>query len=104
VESLWFEKDAKDIILRLGKLESNLTLTTNGILVHDFIDTFKEGCSTLNLSIDSLQKEKFNQITRRNYFDKFNENLELLDANGFQLKLNVVMKGFNIMKSLILLN
>jgi cyclic pyranopterin phosphate synthase len=37
-------KDAKDIILRLGKLESNLTLTTNGILVHDFIDTFKEAC------------------------------------------------------------
>jgi cyclic pyranopterin phosphate synthase len=38
-------KRCKDIILRLGKLESNLTLTTNGILVHDFIDTFKEGCS-----------------------------------------------------------
>lgn len=90
-------KDAKDIILRLGKLGVELTLTTNGILVHDFIDTFKEaGVHTLNLSIDSLQKEKFNQITRRNYFDKFNENLELLDANGFQLKLNVVvMKGFN---------
>ncbi|MBE0393514.1 GTP 3',8-cyclase MoaA [Flavobacterium sp. PL002] len=90
-------KDAKDIMLRLGKLGVELTLTTNGILVHDFIDTFKEaGVHTLNLSIDSLQKEKFNQITRRNYFDKFNENLELLDANGFQLKLNVVvMKGFN---------
>lgn len=90
-------KDAKDIILRLGKLGVELTLTTNGILVHDFIDTFKEaGVQTLNLSIDSLQKEKFNQITRRNYFDKFNENLELLAANGFQLKLNVVvMKGFN---------
>ncbi|WP_339918674.1 GTP 3',8-cyclase MoaA [uncultured Flavobacterium sp.] len=90
-------KDAKDIIQRLGKLGVELTLTTNGILVHDFIDTFKEaGVHTLNLSIDSLQKEKFNQITRRNYFDKFNENLELLDANGFQLKLNVVvMKGFN---------
>lgn len=90
-------KDAKDIILRLGKLGVELTLTTNGILVHNFIDTFKEaGVHTLNLSIDSLQMEKFNQITRRNYFDKFNENLELLDANGFQLKLNVVvMKGFN---------
>ena len=90
-------KDAAAIIQRLGKLGVELTLTTNGILVHDFIDTFKEaGVTTLNVSIDSLQEEKFNQITRRNYFDKFWKNLELLDANGFQLKLNVVViKGFN---------
>jgi molybdenum cofactor biosynthesis protein A len=90
-------KDAADIIQRLGKLGVELTLTTNGILVHSFIETFKEaGVHTLNLSIDSLQKEKFNQVTRRNYFDKFKENMELLDANGFNLKLNVVvMKGFN---------
>lgn len=90
-------KDAAAIIQRLGKLGVELTLTTNGILVHDFIDTLKEaGVATLNVSIDSLQKEKFNQVTRRNYFDKFWENLELLDTNGFQLKLNVVViKGFN---------
>jgi len=90
-------KDAADLIQRLGKLGVELTLTTNGILVHNFIETFKEaGIRTLNLSIDSLQKEKFNQITRRNYFDKFQENMELLDANGFNLRLNVVvMKGFN---------
>ncbi len=90
-------KDAKDIILRLGKLGVELTLTTNGILVHEFIETFREaGITTLNVSIDSLQKEKFNQITRRNYFDKLWENLDLLDTNGFQVKLNVVViKGFN---------
>jgi molybdenum cofactor biosynthesis protein A len=90
-------KDAKEIIARLGKLGVELTLTTNGILVHDFMDTFKEaGIKTLNVSIDSLQKEKFNQITRRDYFDKLWENLHLLDANGFQVRLNVVLiKGFN---------
>lgn len=90
-------KDAKDIIRRLGKLGVELTLTTNGILVHDFIDTFKEaGVRTLNVSIDSLQEAKFNQITRRNYFDKVWENLDLLDANGFAVRLNVVViKGFN---------
>jgi molybdenum cofactor biosynthesis protein A len=90
-------KDAKDIISRLGKLGVELTLTTNGILVQDFIDTFKEaGISTLNVSIDSLKKEKFNEITRRNYFDKLIENLELLEINGFNVKLNVVViKNFN---------
>jgi molybdenum cofactor biosynthesis protein A len=90
-------KDAKFIIEQLGKLSVELTLTTNGILVHEFIDTFKDaGITTLNVSIDSLQKVKFNQITRRNYFEKVIENLDLLEMNGFQVKLNVVViKGFN---------
>jgi molybdenum cofactor biosynthesis protein A len=90
-------KDAKTIIEQLGKLGVELTLTTNGILVHEFIDTFKEaGVTTLNVSIDSLKKEKFNEITRRNYFEKLIENLNLLEANGFRVKLNVVViKGFN---------
>ena len=35
-------KDARDIISRLGKLGVNLTITTNGILVSNFIETFKE--------------------------------------------------------------
>lgn len=90
-------KDAKIIIEQLGKLGVELTLTTNGILVHEFIDTFKEvGITTLNVSIDSLKKDKFNQITRRNYFEKLVENLDLLEANNFKVKLNVVViKGFN---------
>ena len=90
-------KDAKDVIARLGKLGVELTITTNGILVHDFIDTFKEaGITGLNVSIDSLVKEKFNLITRRNYFDQFWKNLNLLEEQDFKLRLNVVvMKGFN---------
>jgi molybdenum cofactor biosynthesis protein A len=90
-------KDAKFIIEELGKLGVELTLTTNGILVHEFIESFKTaGVTTLNVSIDSLQKTKFNKITRRNYFDKVIENLDLLEANDFEVKLNVVViKGFN---------
>jgi len=90
-------KDARDIILRLGKLGVNLTITTNGILVPNFIDTFKEaGIKTINISIDSLDKVKFNQITRRNYFDTVFENIDLLLHEGFQVKLNVVLiKDFN---------
>ena len=90
-------KDVATIIQRLGKLGVELTLTTNGILVHDFIDNFKEaGIKALNVSIDSLQKEKYTTITRRNYFEKLWENLDLLYANDFHVKLNVVViKGFN---------
>ena len=90
-------KDAADIILRLGKLGVNLTITTNGILVPNFIETFKEaGIKTVNISIDSLIKEKFNQITRRNYFDSVMQNIDLLLQEGFQVKLNMVLiQGFN---------
>lgn len=90
-------KDAADIILRLGKLGVNLTITTNGILVPNFIETFKEaGIKTVNISIDSLIKEKFNQITRRNYFDSVMQNIDLLLQEGFRVKLNMVLiQGFN---------
>ena len=90
-------KDVKEIILRLGKLGVNLSLTTNGILVPNFITTFKEaGIKTVNISIDSLVKEKFNQITRRNYFETVLESIDLLLEEGFQVKLNIVLiKDFN---------
>jgi cyclic pyranopterin phosphate synthase len=75
----------------------NLSLTTNGILVPNFIATFKEaGIKTVNISIDSLVKEKFNQITRRNYFETVLESIDLLLEERFQVKLNIVLiKDFN---------
>jgi molybdenum cofactor biosynthesis protein A len=90
-------KDAKEIILQLGKLGVDLTITTNGILVPNFIETFKTaGIQTVNISIDSLEKAKFNQITRRNYFDEVMKNIDLLLQEGFRVKLNVVLiKDFN---------
>jgi cyclic pyranopterin phosphate synthase len=90
-------KDAREIMLRLGKLGVDLTITTNGILVSDFIETFKEaGIKTVNISIDSLIKEKFNAITRRRYFEVVQENIDLLLQQKFNVKLNVVLiKSFN---------
>jgi len=90
-------KDAREIILALGKLGVQLTLTTNGILVPQFLDTFKEaGIHTINISIDSLEKEKFHQITRRHYFDAVFDAIDLLLREGFRVKLNMVLiKGFN---------
>jgi len=90
-------KDAASIILRLGKLGINLSITTNGILVPNFIETFKEArIKTVNISIDSLIKDKFNQITRRDYFDIVQKNIDLLLQEKFNVKLNVVLiKSFN---------
>lgn len=86
------KKEAETIIRALGKLPVNLSLTTNGILVDRFIETFKEaGITSINVSLDSLKEERFNQISRRNHFQKIRENIDLLLKDGFHVKINVVL-------------
>lgn len=91
------KKNAKMVIEELGKLPIELTITTNAILVDQFIDTFKNaGVKSVNVSLDSLKKERFNNITKRNYFDKVLSNIDLLINAGFIVKINaVVMKNIN---------
>jgi cyclic pyranopterin phosphate synthase len=90
-------KDAADIIFRLSKLPAAITLTTNAVRVHEFIEVFKTaGVKTLNVSLDTLQEDKFKFITRRDHYKQVVQNIELLLANNFHVKLNVVvMKGVN---------
>lgn len=90
-------KDAKDIIEGLSKLPVELTITTNGILVDKFIDTFKScKLNSVNVSLDTLQEKKFNKITRRNYFPTIISNIHSLLKENFHVKLNaVIMRGVN---------
>jgi molybdenum cofactor biosynthesis protein A len=86
------KKDAANIIKQLGKLPVELAITTNAVLVDQFIDVFKEaGIKSVNVSLDSLKEERFNMISRRNYFDRIMKNIELLIANDFIVKVNVVV-------------
>ena len=58
-----------------------------------------------DLGIDSLDPEKFNSITQRQYFERVEENIRLLEEEGFHVKLNcVVIKGFNENEIQTLLN
>ncbi len=90
-------KDAADIILALSKLPVTLTLTTNGTRLHEFVDVLqKANVRSLNISLDTLQAEKFQLVTRRNQFDVVMKNIQLLLDKNFHVKINVVaMKGFN---------
>ncbi|MFP5471091.1 MAG: GTP 3',8-cyclase MoaA [Bacteroidia bacterium] len=91
------KKNAEHIIKALGKLPVELAITTNAVLVDNFIDTFKQaGIKSVNVSLDSLKEERFNAISRRNYFIKIKSNIDLLLQNNFDTKLNVVViKGVN---------
>lgn len=86
------KKNAELIIRELGKLPVELAITTNAVIVHKFIDVFKEaGIKAVNVSLDSLEEDKFNNISRRNYFKEIKENISLLIENDFHVKINVVV-------------
>jgi cyclic pyranopterin phosphate synthase len=91
------KKDVAHILTELGKLPIELSLTTNAVLVDKFIDVFKKaGITGINVSLDSLNEDSFNQISKRNYFKRIKENIDLLLQHQFKVKINVVvMRGVN---------
>ncbi|MEE9362293.1 MAG: GTP 3',8-cyclase MoaA [Cellulophaga sp.] len=90
-------KDLPLILKNLATLDVELAITTNAITVDRFIPDFKAcGLKHINVSLDSLDKKKFHEITRRDYFERVYNNILLLIAEGFEVKINVVLiKGFN---------
>ncbi len=71
-----------------------INITTNGALISKHIATLEKlKINTVNLSIDSLSKEKFAEITRRDVFDEVYKTLELLEKSSLTLKLNIVVQS-----------
>jgi len=93
-------KDAGKIILSLSKLPVSLTLTTNGTRLHDYLDILKQAnIHSLNISLDTLQSDKFLLLTRRDQFRQVYNNIHLMIKHGFHVKVNVVtMNGMNDME------
>lgn len=90
-------KDAAQIIMALSKLPVTLTITTNGTRLHEFVEVLEEAnLRSLNISLDTLQPEKFQLLTKRNQFERVMSNIQLMLGKGFHVKVNVVvMKGIN---------
>ncbi|MDP2336785.1 MAG: GTP 3',8-cyclase MoaA [Bacteroidota bacterium] len=90
-------KDAREIIERLSEYPVELAISTNGFLVHEYLDTFKlAGIKSVNVSLDSLNREVFFSITKRDEFNRIRDNIHLLLKNNFHVKINmVVMKNIN---------
>ena len=85
------------ILSELGKLPVELSLTTNAILIDKYIDDIQNaGITSINVSLDSLQADRFNAISRRSYFERIMDNIQLLIDRNFEVKVNVVlMRGVN---------
>lgn len=85
-------KDAGRIISLAAQLPVELTLTTNGTRLHDFVPVLKDsGIRSVNVSLDTLQQDRFRLLTRRDLFHQVRDNIDLLVERGFQVKVNVVV-------------
>ena len=94
------KKNILSICERISKLSGieEVTLTTNGILLKDFAQGLKAaGVKRLNISLDTLDPQKFFEITRGGDLQKVLAGIEEAIKVGFKkIKLNVVlMAGFN---------
>jgi cyclic pyranopterin phosphate synthase len=82
--------------LKTGNLEE-LTLTTNGSQLEKYASELaRHGIKRLNVSIDTLDKEKFEQITRGGKLDQIKRGLIAATDAGLNIKINTVaLKNFN---------
>lgn len=89
-------KDLMEIISGIIALGITPSITTNGATIHQFIEDFQKNEIDINISIDTLQKEKFAQISQRDLLDPVKANIEELVRRKLKVKLNVVLlRGFN---------
>lgn len=84
-------KEFPEILDRLSRLPVEISLTTNAVLVHKYINHLKAaGVRSLNVSLDTLNPETFKEITKRDQFKKVWSNILLLLDEGFRVKINTV--------------
>jgi len=92
-------KDMIDFLARVKQIPGvqQLNLTTNGVLTGPLVPRLKEiGIGSVNLSLDTLDRERFHHITRRDELPKVMDCLHALIEHGIDTKINaVIMDGKN---------
>lgn len=87
-----------ELIQGIGQLPVELVITTNGSQLGHMAGDLKEaGVSRLNISLDSLRRDRFQRMTRSDRLDQVLKGIDAAREAGFErIKLNaVVMKGRN---------
>ncbi|MGL6105906.1 GTP 3',8-cyclase MoaA [Romboutsia sp.] len=92
-------KDSLEIIKRVGSLNlKDFTITTNGVLLKKYASKLKEyGVKRVNISLDSLDSNKYKEITRGGNLQNVLDGIEECKKVGLTpIKINVVLiGGFN---------
>jgi len=93
-------KDIDKLIYETSKQPGidEIAITTNGILLYDMVaDLKKAGLKRVNISLDTLDRDKYKSITRRGDLDKVMGSIDKCLTLGLKpVKINtVLMRGFN---------
>lgn len=92
-------KDMMQFLWTISRIEKlkQINITTNGTLTRPLIPELKKmGIHSVNLSLDTLDQDRFFQITRRDEFEQVMETFEQLLQHGISTKINtVIMEGKN---------
>ncbi len=93
-------RDCCGLLEKLAAIKGlrDISLTTNGILLEENIDSIKAaGVKRLNISLDTLNPDKYAQITGYAGFDRVWSGIELaLEKNFYPVKINcVAIRGVN---------
>ncbi|MBW9157637.1 GTP 3',8-cyclase MoaA [Clostridium tagluense] len=93
-------KDIDKLIYETSKIPgiNDIAITTNGILLSDMAgDLKKAGLKRVNISLDTLNSEKYKSITRVGNLDKVMESIDKCLSLGLKpVKINtVLMRGIN---------
>jgi cyclic pyranopterin phosphate synthase len=87
-------KDVSTLVRRLGVMEGiqDLALTTNGVLLAEHAaELYDAGLRRINIHLDTLDRERFKKITRRDDLGRVLEGIEACRRLGFgPIKINVV--------------
>ena len=91
---------------KIGSGLEELTVTTNGSQLERYAkDLFKNGVKRINISLDTLDKNKFKLITRTGDFNKVIKGINAAKEAGMKIKINTVaLKGINDNEILNLVN
>ncbi len=90
-------RDLAELVRRLARIPGirDLALTTNGILLGDQAAALHDaGLRRLNVHVDTLDRERFTEIARRDELPRVLEGLQAARRAGYRVKLNAVaVKG-----------
>lgn len=91
------ERIAAEIGARLGDGLDELTMTSNGTLLDRHVEALRRaGVRRINISLDTLDAERFRAITRRGSIDDVLRGIDAADAAGMAIRINMVaMAGIN---------
>jgi GTP 3',8-cyclase len=88
------KKDIEVLIEKIADIKGikELCLTTNGILLAQKAKKLKQaGLNSINISLDTLQPEKYKEITRGGNLADVLNGIDQAISEGFKIKLNMVI-------------